>query len=290
MLNYDDLFLKASSKNPYSAKWAPIYFEPVMGSGEKITVAIVAINDDGTEYKAVQAIRAQVIKAMYGSQHKNFSNIIEFIIDDINKHIETNGDFVNWKSSLHGAFLGSPKKSRAENMTGILRQAIQLTASLSSLTFNEQVKNINQNDIWSRQFKEQVIFSDRSLEKYFDAKFEIPNGRPITLFYSSDKLATNTCKLLPATVNQDYEKNKAKLIDLDFVREQRVLNFKDKLYELIINKPSTLSDHTLSSKVVDNIETSFYNLSQMGRKMGIKVVDVPSAETASDYLIRQEAA
>jgi hypothetical protein len=290
MLNYEKLFLEASSKNPYKAKWAPIYFEPVMGSGEKITVAIVAMNEDRSEYKAVQAIRPQVIKAMYGSQHKNFSNIIEFIIDNINKHIEINGDFVNWKSSLYGALLGEPKKSRAENMTGILRQAIQLTASLSSLTFDEQVKNINQNDIWSRQFKEQVIFSDRRLEKYFDAKFEIPNGRPITLFYSSDKLAMNTCKLLPATVNQDYEKNKAKLIDLDFVREQRELNFQDKIYELIINKPSTLSDHTLSSKVIDNIETSFYNLSQMGSKMGIKVVDVPSPETASDYLIGQEAA
>ena len=50
----------------YQGAWQAIYMEPIVGSGEKITIAIMALGIDKKDTKVIQAIRPELIDCLYG--------------------------------------------------------------------------------------------------------------------------------------------------------------------------------------------------------------------------------
>src|SRR3954453_13254479 len=62
----------------YRASWAPVFFEPITGSGERITVAIVVSDAAGHEVK--RTVRDEVLKALFGSKRAHLSQMIDFVL------------------------------------------------------------------------------------------------------------------------------------------------------------------------------------------------------------------
>ncbi|EJG5313188.1 hypothetical protein NAD00_004745, partial [Salmonella enterica] len=176
MLNYDELLKSAPSAPRYEAIWAPVYLEPMMGSGEKFTVIIAAYAKDGT-VRVCSAMRPHVVKAMYGNKHSQFNSIIDLLIESLETHLKSKGEFQGWVPPFISAQLGSVSRAQSSDMTGVLRQAIQLTASLSSLDFfsseDENDEKYSSENTWSNQLKAKIISEEPSFEQYFHREFKV---------------------------------------------------------------------------------------------------------------------
>lgn len=116
----------------YQARWAPVYWEPIRGSGERLTALIGAVGADGA-VEVIQSIRPDALNGMYGAKAKNAQGFLTLGLSSLRQHLETFREFSGWTAPISGFSLGSVFEARSDTLSGVFRQAIQLSASLSAL-------------------------------------------------------------------------------------------------------------------------------------------------------------
>lgn len=288
MFNNVELLKLIPEEPGYKAIWTPIYFEPIMGSGEQLTIAVAALDQDGV-YKIKQAIRPHVIKAMYGNKSDQFNSLIELIISSLSFHLEKNKTFNNWVTPMQGVRLGKIKNAVSTDMIGILRQAVILTASLSSLDFyssDDEMEQYSSENTWSKQVKEVVVNKHPSLDVYFNRQFKVVSeARAAKIFFLSDRSAFNTERLRPSNISVDLDKNKARLLDLFAVKDYDI--FTRNTHELIVYRPLD-DDPTYSKNQIKILKDALLTLEEVGDKHSIIVTPVTSPLQAYQRIIKAE--
>ncbi|HDS8563014.1 TPA: hypothetical protein QHU73_003375 [Klebsiella pneumoniae] len=289
MLNYDELFKSAPPAPSYEAVWAPVYLEPMMGSGEKFTVIIAAYAKDGS-VRVCSTMRPHVVKAMYGNKHSQFNSIIELLIESLETHLKANKEFKGWIPPLVSAQLGSVSLAQSSDMTGVLRQAIQLTASLSSLDFfsseDENDERYSSENTWSNQLKAKIISDHPSFEQYFNREFKVDGeARAAKIFYLSNNVAINTDRLIPTNLSTHLDRNKARVLDLLSVKDHDI--FERKVFELLVYRPQN-DDPTYSKSQFIKLTEALHALEEVGDRHSIRVVPVTTVQQAALRLIKAE--
>ncbi|MCW0353985.1 hypothetical protein IAQ00_09865 [Pantoea ananatis] len=289
MVNYDELLKSIPSLPKYKATWAPVYFEPMMGSGEKFTVIIAACSDDGS-VRVCSAIRPHVVKAMYGNKHNQFNSIIDFLIESLENHLRTHKSFSGWVPPLVSARLGNVSTAQSSDMTGVLRQAIQLTASLSSLDFfsseDENDDKYSSENTWSSQLRARIIDEQPSFEQYFHREFKVDGqARAAKIFYLSKNIAINTDRLIPTNLSNHLDRNKARILDLLSVKDHDL--FERNAFEFLVYRPQE-DDPTYSKPQFVKLNEALHALEEVGDKHSIRVVPVTTVQQAAIRLIKAE--
>lgn len=289
MFDFDDLFKKSKESPLYSAFWVPIYFEPMMGSGEKFTVVIAAIGCDGA-VRVCNTIRPHVIKAMYGNKHSQFNSLINVIINSLNSHLSEQRNFHEWVSPISGVNVGDITKSQSTDMTGVLRQAIQLTASLSSLDFFSEENNEDQYSsefTWANQVRDSVIRSKPCYSPYFNREFKVAGeARATKIFFLSDRIAINTDRIIPGQIATHLDRSKARIFDLLSVRDMDI--FTRTTFEFIVYRPED-SDPTYNKSQIKRLNEALLEIQEVGDKHSIRVVPVTAPHKAAKRIIKAES-
>jgi hypothetical protein len=109
----------------HEAQWRAIYMEPVMGSGERITVAVIAFDQDGCD--ALKTLSPSRLRALFGKAGIGMSSMINLVVDSALRQGQS-GHLDNFKSPLSGVYLGELRNGLSESRIGVLRQAASLTS------------------------------------------------------------------------------------------------------------------------------------------------------------------
>ena len=88
-------------KNHY--RTAPIYIEPMIGSGERLTVVGIVIGE--SEFLAEKLILPTVAESLYGKQGQNLLGFADMIIADFNHHMQRES-IETWTPCMDGVDLG----------------------------------------------------------------------------------------------------------------------------------------------------------------------------------------
>ncbi|QZY62856.1 hypothetical protein K7H99_11300 [Providencia rettgeri] len=287
MFDFNELLSKSKQHASYRAAWVPVYFEPMMGSGEKFTIVIAAIGSDGV-VRVCSTIRPHVIKAMYGNKYAQFNSLIKIIIDSLDAHLKGKGSFLDWKSPISGARIGEVSESQSSDMTGILRQAIQLTASLSSLDFfsEESEDQYSSEFTWANQVKDGVIKLRPNYSPYFNREFKVAGeARATKIFFLSDRSAINTDRIIPGQIAPHLDRNKARIFDLLSVRDMDI--FERTIFEFIVYRPEK-NDPTYNKRQIKKLEEALLEIQEVGDKHSIRVVPVTTPNAAVRRIIKAE--
>ncbi|MCM7825544.1 MULTISPECIES: hypothetical protein [Enterobacter] len=289
MLNYNELLKTAPQLPSFRATWAPVYLEPIMGSGEKFTIIIAAYSENG-HFRVCNAIRPHVVKAMYGEKHNQFNSIIEMIMLSLENHLRSHKSFDGWISPIMGAELGSVSLAQSSDMTGILRQAVQLTASLSSLDFfsseDENDEKYSSENTWASQLKASIINEQPSMGQYFNREFKVDGqARPAKIFYLSPKIAVNTDRLIPTNLATHLDRNKARILDLIAVKDHDI--FERSTFEFIVYRPQE-DEPTYGKSQFVKLNEALHTLEEIGDKHSIRVVPVTTVQQATIRVINAE--
>lgn len=127
----EELLAQFPALPEHEATWQAIYMEPVMLSGERITVAVIAFDRDGCE--ALKILSPSRLSAMFGGQAEAMSNMIDMVVSAALRHGAA-GSLESFKSPLSGFFLGKPREALGDGIADVLQQA----ASLSSCFYERQ--------------------------------------------------------------------------------------------------------------------------------------------------------
>ncbi|HBC8967464.1 TPA: hypothetical protein KE741_000731 [Raoultella ornithinolytica] len=289
MLNYNEFLTQAPKIPSFRATWAPVYLEPMMGSGEKFTVVIAAFSDDGT-IRVCNAIRPHVVKAMYGSKHNQFNSIIDMLIASLENHLKLKNSFSGWISPIVAAKLGDVFQAQSSDMTGVLRQAVQLTASLSSLDFfsseDESDDKYSSENTWANQLKTRIISDQPSFEQYFHREFKVDGqSRAAKIFFLSKSIAINTDRLIPTNLSNHLDRNKARILDLLSVKDHDL--FERNTFEFLVYRPED-DEVTYSKSQFVKLNEALHALEEIGDKHSIRVVPVTTVQQAALRLIKAE--
>lgn len=261
-----------------------------MGSGERLTVAVAAMGDTG-EVRVHPAIRPHVLEAMFGLKANGLSNIVGVISKSLEAHALSTGSLSGWRPPFSGVTMGPLKNTRSTDITGLLRHAVAMTASLAALDLAESEEKDSENvvatneDRWPKLFQAEVLRRDPRLERFFMQKFFVSEpSKPLNMFFLSDHAALNTGRMIPGRGLSAYlEHNKARMLDLRLAKEKQTLLARNH-FELIVFRPG-FEDPTYSIKQMDSLKRSIATLEEACDESSIRVTQVQSAAEAADRLL-----
>jgi hypothetical protein len=292
MIDIDLLMARMPATPSYEGRWASVYMEPMMASGERVTVAVAAIGNSG-EVRVSPAIRPHVLEAMFGSRSSGFFRMIEMVASSLQAHLEKTGQFDGWKPPVSGVTMSAIRQTSSSDLTGLLRQAVSMTASLAALDLgvsddieSQQTIIIPSDDRWPKQFQAEAVHRDPRLEPFFSQKLVVSEpSRPLNFFFLSERVAMNTGRLIPGKGLSSYlEHNKARMLDLRVAKEKQHL-LRRSHFELVVFRPS-FDDPTYSLKQIDALKRSIATLEDACDEHEVLVTQVKSAAEAAERLLK----
>ncbi|MFT4927515.1 MAG: hypothetical protein ACI8WB_003626 [Phenylobacterium sp.] len=273
----------------YQGSWQSIYLEPVIGSGERITIATVAISASG-EYKVIQAIGDELLDCLYGTHAIQMQNMIDLIISSLNNCLAEHGRLECWQAPIDGVILGQSSVALDTDLDGILRQAIRFTASLSALALDaDRTDDELQPKKYAAQFaaniQEELRRINPSLLNAFNQKVKISQSDILTSFgFLNDRYVANFGLLIPTKMSVSLNSIKAKLFDIESLKKSNYLLMPNK-FEVVIGIPA-LDDPTLSDKAIHRLRSTLEMVEELAFNENIAIYRAENAKSAAQHIIK----
>lgn len=272
-----------------SYQGAPIYFEPMMGSGELLTVLVALVGGSGS--RVVQAIRPTAIRAMYGAKAQNFSNLVSLIQESLSDHLEKWRSFEGWRAPLSGARLGEVRSLLADDPAGALRQLILLHASLSAVDEPDEDESENGNDNdpvsrhWWKEVKSAVSAKSPLLASSFGVRLSgRVAGYRFKLGFLDRGVAAHFGLARPDKLGADGRDLKAKLWELQSVKG--LLEVREASLVLCAPTPSPL----FGPKQLASAQTLVREIQAEAAERELVLYSVSTTDEAAEVLLSRLAA
>jgi hypothetical protein len=271
----------------FSGIWQTLYLEPIVGSGERISVAVVAIGSNN-EYRIIQAIRSELLECLYGAQSQNMQSMIDWLIESASNELKSHRNLSEWVAPFDGVKIGSLHPAADENIEGILKQAIRFTASLSTLALDaereeDEFQPKRYSEQWAASIFDEIKTINPQLSNFFKKRLKISESNILTSFgFMNDKYVSNFGLLVPTRLSTSLSNVKAKLFDLETLQKSQAL-IKPQKYEIVIGTPS-LSDPTLTDKSARKLRETIDMVTEVAASENIELFRAENAREAAIHI------
>jgi hypothetical protein len=261
---------------------APIYFEPMLGSGERITVAGVVINEQ--EVLVTRLISPEIAEALYGKQGRNFINLIDRALLSINTQIIQSHSLKGLLAPISGIQIGDATIVYADDVHHALAQIASLHASLcklSALTALDEEESIITTDntlkAWIKQVQHRVLADRPELAHCFNIKI----GDGFSIHFANQEIVVNFGLISPIRLKARIDDAIVKLWHLEHLPD----TFANRQRILYLGVPREDSPDMADNRVKDNINHRIESLHNQAEKSGISVNTAHSADDIAKMLI-----
>lgn len=277
----------------YEAEWAPVYLEPIIKSGERLTIAVVARS--GNDVSGCLAISEKALKCLYGEQASGMRRMMTVALEQAIEHARHSFDG-EFRSSIQGVKLGRLRQGLGTNMRHILQQACSLSASLSSVHA----------DLLEMEPEEDAITIEHNLSQlrsdiqakvldalpYTRSRFNIPlnqhlvEGARGNLFFAGNKVAANVARIKPSRqISRHVDGAKSRLWDLHQLKH-KAHDMPQTHFTLLIWTPTSLDKY--DAALVADYEEHLDDIQRQSQQDDIEPRVFYGAEEAAAELIRIE--
>lgn len=229
----------------YRAQWKPVYFEPILNSGERITILIVVKN--GSDFSYYETLHENVIDNLYGARSLPFRNLIKYIKSQI---IKNNGEL---KNCIEGIYDGDWSNASSADLRGIARQGLKRSASLGELAikelFSEELQEQDSAELnWGNKIKQEFLKNHPAYEKAFNYSVAVSKNVKIKCGFYSTRYAAkfNVCTV------KTISRVKTSLVDLQILEGHGQSNRLD-LILLVPNPDGVLVTKKMRDKMDEHI-------------------------------------
>lgn len=273
------------------ATWAPIYLEPIMQSGERITVGVAGISSTG-EVEVIPTLNQTKLRCAFGESGLSLLDAATICLEEFSDYLKDFNSFEGWEAPLGGVSLGHARKAAGNSLREILSTATQLTASFSSLQLTNDALTATdalvKEDRWPKQIKDAVIKVAPDLDKHFNRNYNLVPGGPLTKYdFWGERYIANFGKV--NSPQSSLKDGRAKLWSLARLREVDPFSSRDNSYELILWRPQEDSP-AYSEKTMRQINETILELTEEAKKEELRAMAFLGAEQASQHILQMEAA
>ncbi|MFS1427312.1 hypothetical protein LMH73_009140 [Vibrio splendidus] len=117
--------LKFPELPKFSGHWYPLYITPVIGSEEKIALAVAVIGADGT-YLIKEALSDDGYMRFFGGHE--LKHILKVSTGALSLYLETKRNIDDWKAPLSGIELGRSHEALGDDLLDIATQGLRFSS------------------------------------------------------------------------------------------------------------------------------------------------------------------
>ncbi|MBM1023153.1 hypothetical protein QQF54_09090 [Lelliottia sp. V106_10] len=277
------------TKPTYAGRWWSISFEPIVGSGERINAIIVVRGDDG-KIDIIQSIRDEVLEAIYGTKSDAIKEMIIWVKSSLQTYISSHFSLSGWSSPISGFSVSRDSKALDDTLSGIVKQAVRLTASLGTLTLEairdeeDYLPNQKQSEQWATKISDETRLLNPKLADFFGSRVQLSSAKLHTKFgFYNDMYASNFGLMVPSRLSASISSIKAKVYDLESLNRSGMI-LKPETLDVIVGIPS-FDDPTIPPKTVATMKGHVEELTELALKEKINFIGVQNAKEAAQRII-----
>lgn len=278
-----------------ATSWAPVYLEPMAGSGERLTALVVA-RDLGGRWHVEQAIREQAFRCMYGDRGDQFLGVVLLVQESLQDHLAMGGEISDWEAPITSCYLGPLRQAIGESVEQVVARATRLVASLASdSAVGPEVAEKREDDApaaerWTREVRHAVVERRQAFDARFNGEVTIRTGAsPTKIGYLGENIAANFDALVPGSnLTNRRHRSKSRLIDLQILKDIDRLILRNS-YELLLWVPPKNSI-AYSERQLAGAYAVLAELEEFGDKHELRVRSLESADAAADVILAAEGA
>ncbi|ESS73980.1 hypothetical protein MGMO_8c01190 [Methyloglobulus morosus KoM1] len=279
----------------FTASYRSIYFEPIIGSGERFVIGIMALAETG-ESRVLQTLSEKTMRSMYGDKTDQIRGLVSLILESAESHLKAEFPLEQWQPPVSGAFAGMTQKTYSNNgLEGVLFQAITSYASLykgkivkdglSELTDNELPEDEAERNTDSliQQVKNILQLQPIDYQSHWKKVVRIKENSAITIDYLGARYNANLSNFDVKDIGNALKVAKAKLFDLDVLREKRQHEVfsSEQNYELLIG---------LKNDAPNDAKDCFVQIEQLADTKNLRVIKKATPQEMADRILLQEKA
>lgn len=265
---------------PITAYWRAIYLEPILYSGEKITIFII-IKDENNKFSFHKAIKEDVIKQLFQKNSQNMLGLINYLERSFLRN-----DFPTWKIPFNGITLSEWFSAVDFSLEGILTQALTQSSSLGTffgLQDEMPPSKININvPTWSEEIKNIIYFEKPELSQFFDRKVSVTKHTSFTYDFAYSNYISNFIDI----TNIEKNSTSKSIINLQYLANTFT---KTSEREIILHFPLDTQknnrSHNQQAKQIERLELFENTL----RNNDIKLFKASSTNVAVEHILEKVA-
>lgn len=285
MSNIDNLF---PALPEISSGWVPVYFEPIIGSGERITSFLVFKSDD--RFAIIRTMNDQRMYCLFGAQINKINKILDICEKSLELQLEEGISVNELKFPMTGFYSGEKFLVLGNTISDIKKHAIAQSSFLMSMDFRHDLLDENvdtkiKTEKWAfkiRNYSERLMPNNT---KYFNNIVEFPAiSAKVKYGFYNGIYVSNFAMIFPSRWNISVEIAKSKIYDLEYFNKIQTLDRPEKL-ELILSvnrKPGELLSRSANIRVGDTLTM----IRESARRDGINVVLVENEEHAVQHIMK----
>jgi hypothetical protein len=286
-------------RDAVSGHWAPIYIEPMVGSGERLTIGVAVTSSSGV--LVVPVLGLTRMKCVYGDENDALIYAASTALDGLRQSLSAAGEdgLRRWRSPFEGILMGEIRRGAGQSMEDIARTGMMLCSSLveklSELDETELPHEAISEGRLEKLVRDQVIRNKPALVEAFGRNFRAQqNARAARINFVGQRIAANFSLLVPTHLAKQVKDAKSKLWDLgqvqDYVNDEQFgLSNTINQFELLIHRVRD-EDPQFSEKQIISVQEAVNELEVEADKKQIICRPLYSPEEIAQRILRAEAA
>lgn len=245
----------------YTGQWIPLYLEPLVGSGERVCIGVLAT--DGRDVEAVPVPQLARLAALYGAAAKSLDWAAALALRETQEQVQEHGiaSIEDVKPRIDGVSFGGVRQGAGKSLEDLARTALMQVSAFAAIevavagespeparlfalnAYAEEEGGIGQ---LVRTVRSTVASVRPELRQYFSRSFTPKqSARPLVFGFVGRHLAANFSMLNARSSNglaNQVDRAKARVLDLETLRggkftDQLPLPRRRLQYELFVLVP-----------------------------------------------------
>lgn len=259
---------------PIVAEWQPIFLEPIINSGEKITVLIL-IKDNQNKFTINRVVDESVLKFLYGKSSDQIAGLIEYLERTIKNPFD-------WDVPFDGVHPGPWRTATDFSHEGILQQALAQSSSLSVKMSNmENVDSkilIKDNNTWFHDVKNLVTKNKPFLMGSFNRNITIAKNITYEYNFAHNDFVANLLDFR----NLHNQKAQTSIFKMQVLSNNPAIKVK----QLILQMPMKVDLEIMKIQKKEALFERIDIFSGFLVDCDVEIVKVETAEQASQKLLK----
>lgn len=161
----------------FSGRWAPLYLEPISGSGERITFAVVVMGPDGKAH-VERLLRPDVLRLLYGPKAKHLLGMFDVAEQSVLAALTAS---IAVELPLQGFYMGEFRAGMGQSRADLIEQGRVMAASLATrnvgeIAASDAEEDEKQTGLWAQKVQQIVTTTAVDLAANFHREWK-PVGR-----------------------------------------------------------------------------------------------------------------
>lgn len=276
----------------FQATWWPIQMETIPGSGERLTVGVIARAQSG-QSQVRQAIAPAVLSSMFGKSGKGITALVSSTILEMQRQLDEGVAAEQVELPFGGFAIGAPRDGVASDFNEVFEVARRLTSAFSESMFGKQqsvdAESQEAFDDWAEKVVHELRLHDERAQ-WDDGNFRVTVklARKKTSFaVLKNSYAANLGVLRPGRTSGDSRSLKVKVFDLEALRRDGL--FPIERVEVLVGVPPASGMSAFSQREVSSFYDSLDFVESEAKARNVSFIRCESPQVAARHIQRRAA-